>query len=204
MEIRDFVVAQIEEISENINSMESELHSIYSKKNKLSSDIEKLKETIIEKQNEALFRPQELDETNQIDEIMREYSSFDDTISRIKQCLSKDKERLGMFQKILNYIRDNERKNNEAASVKKPGKNGVKQALGLDKVGKEIYPEDKDSVSAVKEEWKRKNMELFIKLQKLKGNLNFAKKICLSDTRRCMMEIDKINNQIDVITNELN
>lgn len=172
MEIKDFIVAKVEEVSLKITKLETDLQKIYLRKSEISSDMDKLKESIIDKQSEALFRPQELGETFQLDEMMKEYNSFDDKISDIKKQLIKDKDELGMFQKVLNYVRSTDKKSEIATQ------------------NKEIVP---------KTEGGQKNMDLIMQLHGIKGNLNFAKKICLSDTRRCMMEIDKISRQIDKI-----
>lgn len=193
MEIKDFVVKQIEKFNMKINSLENDLQSIYLRKSELSADMDKLRESIVDKQNEALFRPQELGETFQLDEMMREYSSFDSNIEDIKKQLSGYRENLGMFRKIFNYIRNIERQD----EIKSKDEKDINSKT-------EYQNREKDSVSKVKEENKRKNMELYMQLHGLKGNLNFAKKICLSDTRRCMMEIDKIIRQIDKILDGIN
>lgn len=171
MEIKDFIVVKVEEVSIKITDLENDLKNIYLRKSEISSDMDKLRESIIEKQSEALFRPQELGETFQLDEMMKEYNSFDDRICDIKNQLIKEKDELGMFQKVLNFIRSTER-------------NG------------EVLHESNKAPEGEKE---HKSMDLYMQLHGLKGNLNFAKKICISDTRRCMLEIDKISHQIDKI-----
>lgn len=195
MEIKDFIIAKVEEVSIKISKLENDLQNIYLRKSEISSDMDRLRESIIDKQSEALFRPQELGETFQLDEMMKEYNSFDDKISDIKKQLINDKDELGMFQKVLNYIRVTEKKdekkdNHDALSDSSEGY-----------VPKKVV-NDKDKV--IRTDSRQKNMDLFMQLHGLKGNLNFAKKICLSDTRRCMMEIDKISRQIDNILSGLN
>lgn len=184
---QEFLLHKITENDKKIEECHSSIKEAKKEFEEIDQKIERLNNSLVESSSDFLFIPKDNPQIHELNELLKEKSSLEEDYEILKKELDDLTEENTIFENLLQMIKNKK-------SMPESKKDQQKKEMNEVTIKKEEQSNNSRNICS--------NSQIPVdveSLRTLKSVLSLSKKISLSDSRRCNVEIGKALSMIDKI-----